>query len=154
MGLRVEFQACEHLFVAHTAPRILIHDLDQLRNRMQSVADHMAGCPPSGGDQLTIDHQQAMVVAFQESLDDDRARMLACHRIALRHFFVRREPDRDAAAVVAVVRLRHDGKSDALRGANRLLFVLHQFLFRYRQAERSQYLVGFLLVARQFDRDV
>ena len=154
LRLRIEFKARQHLFVAHTAARILIHDLDQLGDRVPAVADDMARRAPRCRDQFAVDHQEAMVVTLQESLDDHRSRMLARYRKSLRHFFVRREPNRDAAAVVAVVGLGHDGKSDALRGANGLLFVVHQFLFRYRQSERGQDLVGFFLVAGEFDRDV
>src|SRR5258708_36376672 len=76
--------------------------------------------------------------ALQEGLDDQRPRMLACHGKALRYFFVRRESNGDAASVIAVVWLGHDGKSNALRGTDSLLFTLHQFLFRYRQSERSE----------------
>ena len=73
--------------------------------------------------------------------------MLARHGKALRHFLVRREPDRDAAAMVAVVRFGDDGKADAMSRANRLLVVLHQFLLGHRQTQRRQDLVGLLLVA-------
>src|SRR5258708_8596640 len=92
--------------------------------------------------------------ALQEGLDDQRPRMLACHGKALRYFFVRRESNGDAASVIAVVWLGHDGKSNALRGTDSLLFVLHQFLFRYRQSECRQYLVGLFFVAGELDRDM
>ncbi len=140
--------------MAHAAARILIHDLDQLLDRVPAVADDVTGRAPCRGDQFAVHHQQTMIVTLQEGLDDHRSRMLACHGKALRYFLVRRESDGDAAAMIAVVGLGHDRKSDAPRGADRLLLVLHQFLFRHRQAERRQYLVGFLLVARQLDRDV
>jgi hypothetical protein len=45
-------------------------------------------------------------------------------------------------------------QADAAGGAPCLLFRLHQFLLRHRQAERSQDLVGLFLVARQFDGDM
>ena len=80
--------------------------------------------------------------------------MFARHGEALRHFFIGGQPDGDAAAVIAVIRLGHHGKPDALRGAHRLPFALHQFLFGHRQPERRQNLVGFLLVAGQLHRDV
>ena len=56
--------------------------------------------------------------------------------------------------MVAVARLRHDGKPNALCGADRLPFVVHHFLLGHRQAERRQYLVGFFLVTRQLDRNM
>ena len=154
LRLRIELQTRQHLFVAHAAARILIHDLDQLRDGVPAVADDMAGRAARCRDQFAVDHQQAMIVALQEGLDDHRSRMLARHGKALRHFFIRREPDGDAAAVIAVVGFGHDRKPDALRGADRLLFALHQFLLGHRQSERRQDLVGLLLVAGQLDRDV
>ena len=138
----------------HAAARIPIHDLDQLRNRMLAVTHDVAGGAACRSDQLAVDHEQSMVVALQESLDYHRARMLASHDKALRHFFIRHEPNRNSTAMVAVVRLRHHGKSDALRCAHRLPLALHQFLLRHGQSQRGQDLVGLLLVARQFHRDV
>jgi hypothetical protein len=41
-----------------------------------------------------------------------------------------------------------------MRCAHRLPFALNEFLFGYRQSERRQNLVGLLLVAGQFDRNV
>src|SRR5271170_3043652 len=80
--------------------------------------------------------------------------MLACYGIALRYFFVRREPNGNAPAVIAVVWFGHDGKPNALRGSESLPFVLHQFLFRHRKPKRRQYLVGFFLVTGELHRDV
>src|SRR3984885_3820386 len=154
LGLGVEFQAGQHLFMPHAAARIPIHDLDQLRNRMTAVTHDVAGGAACRGDQLAVHHEQAMVVALQESLDYHRPRMLASHGKALRHFFIGQEPDRNPAAVIAVVRLRHHGKPDALRGAHRLRLALDQFLLRHGQTQCGQDLVGLLLVAGQFDRDV
>ncbi len=73
---------------------------------------------------------------------------------AARDFLVRVQADRDATAVIAVVRLGDHRVADAPRCALRLALALHQFLARHRQAERSEDLVGFFLVARELDRDV
>ena len=80
--------------------------------------------------------------------------MLARHQEAGGDFRVASEADGNAAPVVAVVGLGDDGKTDALRGAHRLALALHHLLLRNRQAQRREDLVGFFLVAREFDRDV
>ena len=67
LRLCVELQARQHLFVADAAARILIHDLDQLRDRMPAIADDMTGRAPCGGDQFAVDHQQPMIVSLQET---------------------------------------------------------------------------------------
>src|SRR6187549_3294568 len=109
---------------------------------------------PRRGDQLAVDHQQPVIVALQKGLDDHRARMLARRDKTRRDLLVRGEPDRDAAAVIAVVGLGDHGVADASCGAHRLRFVLHRLLARHRQTERRQDLVGLLLVARELHRDM
>ena len=114
-------------------------------------------CPgraPGRRDQLAVDDQQPVIVALEKGLDDHRARMLARRDETRRDLLVGGEPDRDAAAVIAVVGLGDHRVADASRGAHRLRFVLHELLARHRQAERGQDLVGLLLVARELDRDV
>src|SRR4051812_45621890 len=80
--------------------------------------------------------------------------MLTRHPEAVLDFLIGHEPDRNAATVVAVVRLGDYGKTDASRGAHRLAFALHEFLLRHRQPEGRKDLVGFFLVARELDGDV
>ena len=154
LGLRVELEPRQHLLVADAAPRILVHDLDQLHDGVLAVADDVPRRAPRRRDQLAVDDQQAMIVAFEERLDDHRARMLARDVEAVRDFRVRRQPDGDAAAVIAVVRLGDDRIADAIRGAHGLSVALHQLLPRHRQSERREDLVGLFLVARQLHRDV
>ena len=140
--------------MADAAARVLVHDLDQLRDRVPAVADDVARRAPGRGDQLAVHDQQAVVVALEIGLDDHRARVLARALEAGRDFRVVGQADRDAAAVVAVVGLGHDREAEAVRGAHGLALVLHQLLARHRQAERGEDAVGFLLVARELDRDV
>ena len=154
LRLRIELEPGQYFFVTHAAARILVDDLDELLDGVLAVADDMAGRAPGRGDEIAVHHQEAMIVALQEGLDDDRARVFARRRVALRDFFIVGEPDRNAAAMIAVVRFRHDRESDALGGANGLRFALHQFLFGHRQSQGRQDLVGLFLIARQFDRDV
>ena len=83
LRLRVEFEARQHFLVADAAARILIHDLDQLHDRVLAIAYDMTGRASSGGDQFPIDHQKTMVVALQKRLDDHRAGMFLGDRKAL-----------------------------------------------------------------------
>ena len=60
--------------MADAAARILVHDLDELGDRVLAVADDVAGRASRGGDELAVDDQQAVIVALEEGLDDHRAR--------------------------------------------------------------------------------
>ena len=71
--LRVELEPRQHLLVADAAARILVHDLDELRDRVLAVADDVPGRAAGRGDQFAVDDEQAVVVAFEEGLDDHRA---------------------------------------------------------------------------------
>src|SRR5436189_166500 len=82
------------------AARILVHDLDQLLDRMLAVAHHVSGRAARGGDELAVDHQQAVIVSLEEALDDHRAGVLARHVEAVRHLLVGGEADGNAPAVV------------------------------------------------------
>ena len=73
LGLRVDIEARQHFFMADAAPRILVHDLDQLRDRVLAVADHVPGRAARRSDQLAIHDEQPVVVAFEVALDDDGA---------------------------------------------------------------------------------
>src|SRR5580704_494130 len=152
--LRVELKARQHLLVSDSAARILVDDLDQLLDRVLAVADDVARRAARRGYQLTVDHQQAMIVSFEEALDDHRARVLPRHLEAVRDLLFGGEANRDTASVVAVVGFRHDREADAACGANRLGVALHQLLLRHRKSEAGQDLVGLLLVAGELDRDV
>ena len=136
------------------AARILVHDLDQLLDRVLAVAHHVSGRAARGGDELAVDHQQAVIVSFEEALDDHRAGVLARHVEAVRHLLVGGEADGNATAVVAVVGLGHHREADAARGAHRLGLALHQLLLGHRQPQAGEDLVGLLLVAGELDRDV
>ena len=62
--------------------------------------------------------------------------------------------DRDAAAVIGVVRLHHHRIADPLGGRHRVLRGLHQPLLRHRQAQVAEDAVGLFLVGGQLDGDV
>ncbi len=154
LGLRIEFKARQDLFMTHSAARVLVHDLDQLSDRVTAVTDDMARRSTRCRDQLAVDDQQPMVITLQERLDDHRPRMLARDQVALRDFFVGAQPNGDTAAVIAVVWFGHHGESNTARGADGMRFTLDKFLLGDRQSEQAQNLVGLLLVAGQFDRNV
>ena len=71
VGRLVELEPRQHVLVAGAAARVLVHVLDQLGDRAPPVADHMAGHPARGGDELAVDHQQPVVVALDHALDHD-----------------------------------------------------------------------------------
>ena len=154
LRLRVELEPRQHLLVADAAARVLVHDLDQLRHRVRAVAHHVTWRAARGRDHLAVHHQQSMVVAFEVGLDDNRARLLARHRIALRDLLVAGESYRDAAPVVAVVGLGDDRETDAASRTHRLRLALHELLPGHGQPQRRQDLVRLFLVARELDCDV
>ena len=154
LRLRIELQAREHLLVADAAARVQVHDVDELRDGVLAVADHVPGRTPGRGDELAVHHQQAVIVALEEALHDHRARMLARDVEAMRDLLVGGETDGNAAAVVAVVGLGDHRETHALGGAHRLALALHHLLLGHRQPEAGQDLVGLLLVARQLHRDM
>ena len=74
--------------MADAAARILVDAVDELRDRVLAVADHVPGRAAGRRHQLAVDHQQAVVVALEERLDDHRARVLARHVEAVRHLLI------------------------------------------------------------------
>ena len=154
LGLLVELEPGEHLLVAHAAPRVLVHDLDQLLDGALAVADDMARHALGGRDQLAIDHQEAVVEALQEALDQDGPAVLAGRDERRLDLVLVHQPDGDTAAMVGVERLDHDRKADAARGRGRFLGVVDHALLGHRQAEIAQEADGLLLVRGELDRDV
>src|ERR1700709_2828196 len=80
--------------------------------------------------------------------------MLARDIEAVYDFFVSRQPDRDAAAMIAVVGFGHDWKADSLSGAHSLPLRLHQLLSGYGKHQRRKDLVGFFLVTGELHGNV
>ncbi len=154
LRLVVELEAREDLLMTHTAARVLVHDSHELLDRVLAVSDDVAGFAFRCCDELAVDDEQAMVVALDVALDDDRAAVFP--RLLERDFdFVGGlQVDRHAAAVIPGERFQDHREPDRLRGTHGILLSAHQALLRHRQAEVAQDAVGFLLVAGQFDRDV
>ena len=154
VGLGVELDAGHHLLVADAAARVLVDLLDQRPHGVRAVADDPPGCAPRRGDQFTAHHQQPVVVAVQVGLDDDAAAVFCGGLEALAYLVGGRQPDADAAAVVAVEGLGHDRGAQAFSRTNGTVGTANQFLLRHRQAAVGQDLVGLFLVLRELHRDV
>ena len=150
----VKVDAGQHLLVADAAARIGVDLVDQVRDRALAVADDVARRALGRGDEFAVDHEQAMVVAGEIGLDDDRVGMFLRGLEAGDHVFVLGDRDRDAAAVVAVVRLGHDRAAEPARGAQGGFLGAHEFLLRHWKSERSKNLVRLFLVAGEFDCDM
>jgi hypothetical protein len=153
--VRVDLDPGHHLFVADAATRILVHLLDQLLDRVHAVADDMGGDALGDRDQLAVDHQDAVVVALEELLDDDVAALGLAQRLveAEAELLFRSDADRDAAAVIAVERLGDERVAQPARLPHRLLGRAHDDAARHRDAVVVEQLLGLILVARDIDRD-
>ncbi len=123
--LVIELQARQHFFVADAATRILVDDIHQLFDGVLAVADDVAGFALGGGDELAVDDEQAVVVAFDVALDDHRAPVLPGLLERDFDFFGGLEIDRHAAAVVPRQRLEHHREPDSLRRADRVPLPAH-----------------------------
>ncbi len=125
LRLFVEFDASQYLFVADTAARIGIDDIDQLLDRELAVADHVTGHALGDRDQFVVDHQHAMVVTGNETFCQHvtRPALLARYIESLANFFVAVQVDADAAAMIGIERLDHNRITNALAGLDCL--VLH-----------------------------
>src|SRR5262249_13178003 len=154
VGLGMGPEPRQPLLVPDAGARVLVDDVDELRDGVLAIADHVSRRAPRSCHQLAVHHEQPMVFTLEEALDHHRARVLARHVVAVRHLLLGGEADRDAAAVVAVVGLRHYRKADAPRSPHRLRLALYQVLLWHWQPEAGEDLVCFLLVARQLDGDV
>ena len=96
LGLVVEHEPGQHLLVADAAPRIAVHLLDQLLDRVRAVAHHVARHALRHGDELAVDHQHPVVVAGDEALDDDAAAVLPRDLERPAHLVRGGDVDRDA----------------------------------------------------------
>ena len=154
LGLVVELEAGQHLLVADAAARILVHDLDELGDGVDAVADDVAGDALGHGDELAVHHQHAVVVALEEGLDEDGAGVLAGLVEGDGDVGGAADAERHAAAVVGVEGLQDQRIAEPVGGAHRLLRRADHALARHRQAQVAEDLVGLLLVRRDLDGDV
>ena len=81
----IQFQACQDLFVADTASRVFVHDVDQLGNGALSITHNVAGNTFGDRHQFIIHHQHAVIHALDKTLHQDAfsARVLTGRTIRL-----------------------------------------------------------------------
>jgi hypothetical protein len=133
--------------VALAAARVEVHGVHQLAHRGAAVADHLRRIAPRGGHQPVAHHQQAEVEAGQELLDHH----LAVHGrrvVGREQFLARVDVDRDALALVAVLRLHHDRQADLVGGRPAVFGAAHGPAQRHRHAGGVEQLLGQFLVLR------
>jgi hypothetical protein len=116
---------------------------------VDSVSDHVSRDPHCHRHQLPVDHQHPVVLAGDETFDDDAAAMLPGDLEGLGYLCRVREPDGYAAPVVGIVRLHDHRVPDHFRGGHRVLSRLHQALLGNRKAQVAKDPVGLLLIRSQ-----
>ena len=80
-------------------------------DRVFAVADDVPGHAFGRSDKLAVDDQQAMVIAFDVALNDNRAAVFARLLETDLDLFRRTQVDRDTASVIARQRLENDRDS-------------------------------------------
>src|SRR5574343_252955 len=101
---------------------------------------------PRGGDQLVAAAQEAPVVARQETLDHDGVAELDGDAVGLADLFLGRQVDRDALALVAILRLDDDRQADFLGGDPGVVLVFDRPAIGHGNAGRVQQLLCQFLV--------
>ena len=145
-GDLVEADLGQRRGVAIGAARVAIDDVDQFADGMCAVADDQRRVAPGSGDQLVADDQKAPVVAGQVFLDHDVVAELDGDAVSLAHLLLARQIDRDALALVAILRLDDDRQAHFLGRYPRVVLVLHRAAVGHGDAGRVQQLLGQFLV--------
>ena len=101
LRLLIEFKPCQHFLMPDAAPRILVHRVHELFDRMLTVTGNVTRHALGARNKMPVDHQQAMVKALDKAFHDDVASMFACLVESHLDFFVRLEIDRHSTTVVA-----------------------------------------------------
>ncbi|MDZ7748399.1 MAG: hypothetical protein U5K43_05785 [Halofilum sp. (in: g-proteobacteria)] len=146
LGLLVDVDLGEQVLVADAAARIAVLGVDELLQRRLAVAGHVCRAPARRGDQLAVDHEQAVVLALDVCLDDHRLVAPVGRLVAVLQRRVVVDVGAHAAAVVAHERLGRDGIADPLRGLERLLERGYGLALRHGDARVAEDLLGPLLV--------
>ena len=131
--------------MAFAAPGVLVDDIDQLVHRVHAVAHHLRRLATGGGHQLVAHYQQAEVAARQEALDQHFA-MFGGGAKGDIEVCARRDIDRHALALVAVLRLEHDRQADFQRCGPRVVRVAGGSAMRHGNAGRTQQFFGQVFV--------
>ena len=108
----------------------------------------MRRLPSRCGNQLVANHQQAVIVAGHEALDQHFLADFACGLVGDHQMIAGFDIDRDALALVAVLRLDHDRCADFLHGGPGVIGIGNRSALRHRYAGCVQQPLGELLVLR------
>ena len=100
--------------MAITAQRIGVDLIDELAHRVDAVANHIRWVAARRSDQSVSHDEHAEVVARDVTLDDHVAADVRCRGKGGAELDARFDVDRDPLALVAVARLDHHGKADAV----------------------------------------
>jgi hypothetical protein len=154
--LRVDGDPGQDLLVADAAAGVGVGPLDQLGDGPLAVADDVGRHPLGDGDDLVGDHQDPVVLAGDEGLDEDGAvaALPPGGREGLADGGLVRQVDHHPPAVVAVERLQHDRVAEAAGGGDRLLLPADHRRAGDGDADLVQHPVGQLLVAGHLDGGV
>ena len=123
--------------------------VDQFQHGGDAVAVDPQGFALGGRDQLVADDEQAVFVARDEAFHQhSRAVALACCQLIGRfHVAFRHQVERNAAAMVAVIRFHDDRHADVLCFFPGRFGAAHQAAFRDAHAARFEQEFGQVLVA-------
>ena len=124
-----------------------VDHVDQLTHGVHAVAQHLRRIAPGSGHHAVAHHQQPVIAARQEALDHHLAD-LGCHAVGHVELFARGDVDGDALALVAVLRLDHDGQADLQRHGPGFVDAGHRPAIRHRHTGGEQQLLGEVLVLR------
>jgi hypothetical protein len=106
--------------MADTPARILIGDVNQFLYGVGAIADYMRGDTFRNSHDLTVDDQNPVVLAGDETLDLNYSisTFAFCERVERPDFFVTLEINADSTAVIAIKRFDDHRISNAIGGSD------------------------------------
>jgi hypothetical protein len=114
LGDRRDGQQGHDVLVAVPAPVVLVLEGDEVLDRVGAVPGHAGRHALGGGDELAVDHQDAVVVADLHLLDHHLLGQLAGPVKGRLQLLLVLHAHGDALAVVAVEGLDHHGPADVI----------------------------------------
>ena len=147
-GAGFEVDPVQRVFLLGAAARVLVQHRHQFAQRGFAVAVHADRFALGGGHHLAAHHQQAVLHAVDEFLDDDLRALGFGQREGGLDFSLARELQRHAARVVAVRGLDGDGATDVLGHFPGFLGIGHHAALGHRHAAGSEQSLGEVLVLR------
>ena len=155
-GLIVQFQIGQHFLVADAPARVAVHLIDELRNGLLTIADHVARYSLGHRHQLVVDDQHPVIEPGHKALHQNGPAFgvfLGLGKGGF-HLVILGQVDRHTAPVVGIQRFDHHRITDPLCAAHRLARIVNHALLRHRQAQIVEQIVGVFLVAGYFHRDM